>query len=188
MSDIRSENDDEVIEKVREATSAACGVLDSLFPGADDKANPGVTSNFAGLLEAAIMEMLKGRSILDDVRGHSTHLPQLVVDQSFFGYPQGSHDAYLIVMYGRDPERKELNGEGLLALCPDSDRLAALDLVSDAFTSVEAAAIHAANWLKEEGISIERAREMKLLCKPVGFTESTSGYFVLDPSARRRAA
>lgn len=188
MTDIRTDADAILAETVREAASAACAVLDQTFPGGDSREQPGITSNFAGLLEAAIMEMLKGRSILDATRGHSTALPTLVIDESFFGRPSVA-DAYLVVMYGRDPEGVfGPDDHHLLALCPDMDGPRRLDGIEDAFTSADAAAAHASNWLQREGVSLERARQMQLVCKPVGFAENTGGYFVLDPAGRRRAA
>jgi hypothetical protein len=187
MTDIRIDTDEAVKEIVREAVKAACGVLDEMFPGGDNTTNPGITSNFAGLLEDAMMEMLAGRSILNDIRGHATVLPPLLVDDLFFGYPTAG-DAYLVIMYGRDPGGLVLEERPLFALCPDFDGLRRLDQVGDAFTSFEAATAHAAEWLRSEGVSIERALEMQLVCKPVGFAENKNGYFVLDPTARQRAA
>jgi hypothetical protein len=187
MTDIRIDTDEAVKEIVRKAATAACFELDGMFPESDSKVNPGITSNFASLLEAAMMEMLKGRSILNDVRGHATNLPTLVIDEFFFGRPSEG-DAYLVVMYDRDPGGLVVDENRLCALCPDFDGMRPLDMVSDAFTSFEAATAHAAEWLQSEGVSIERAREMQLVCKAVGFAENKSGYFVLDPTARRRAA
>lgn len=188
MTDIRTDSDVVLIETVREAASAACAVLDETFPGGDSKTHPGITSNFAGLLEAAIMEMLKGRSILDAARGHSTVLPTHVIDESFFGRPTDG-DAFLVVMYGRDPDGIVVpEDQQVLALCPDHDGPRRLDVIEDAFTCFAAAAAHASDWLQREGVSIERARQMQLVCKAVGFSESRNGYFVLDPAGRRRAA
>lgn len=186
MTVIRIDTDAQVEETVREAVSAACDVLDGLFPGSDGEQS-GITSNFAGLLEGAIFEMLKGRSILDTRRGHTTHLPTLLIDESFFGEDNGSGDAYLVLLYGRSPNGARAVVEPL-ALCPDTDRLRPVAEIADAFTSFSAAAAHAVSWLQKQGASIQEAQEMQLACKAVGFAEDRKGYFVLDPKARRLRA
>jgi hypothetical protein len=187
MTDIRIDTDEAVKEVIHEAAKVACDVLDGMFPGADSKDNPGITSNFVGQLEAAMIELLKGRFIVHTWRDRAGGLPTLVIDEFFFGRPSDG-DAYLVVLYGRDPVGLVLDDCPLFALCPDFDGLRRLDLVGDAFTSFEAATAHAAEWLRSEGITIERAKEMQLVCKAVGFAENKNGYFVLDPTARRRAA
>jgi hypothetical protein len=198
MTTLRSVNSDEVRTAVVEAARAACERLDETFPGVERN---GITSNFHGLLEEALMHMLKGRSLLDAQRGHYTKLPVLVIDDGFFGNPHLRGDAFLITREGRpvwddDGSAPHLRDGEVLALEPDGAVFKPISKVGDAWTSFEAAAAAAMKYCGEEGLNLEGAMALKLNIQPVvPRSDSDCGYvlderrsWAMDAAARERQA
>ena len=74
---IQNASDDAVVKAIEDVAKAACEVLDQQFPGHDAG---GITSDFQGALVEVLTHMLRGRSVLDTQRGHTTALPVLVVE------------------------------------------------------------------------------------------------------------
>jgi hypothetical protein len=178
MTQLQFSNDPAVQQAIADATAEACRVLDDRFPGWDAG---GITSNFQGLLAETITHMLKGRSVLDGVRGHATFLPRLIVDDSFFGCPLIRGEMFLI----HKPE-KPVYGEPdrVLVLDPDSSRFKPISTVGDAFTSFEHAAAAAMKYLEAEGLTLEQAKELKLEVVPVVFdpcSTSDRGFKIVSP-------
>lgn len=73
---IKIASDDAVVKAIEKAAQAACLVLDQQFPGQE---TGGITSNFQGLLVEVLTHMLRGRSVLDEQRGHTIELPVRIV-------------------------------------------------------------------------------------------------------------
>lgn len=200
MATIKHEADSSVAEAIEEATRAACEVLDRQFPGFE---NGGITSNFQGMLRDVIGHMLKGKSVLDAERGHSSTLPKLVVDNAFFGDPRCRGTMFLVTKPGDaqaaarealSKVRERAFGETqhdhdnggvpeLLALAPDSLVFRGLDRIGDAWTSFDAAATFALNYLRAEGLSIAEAAEMGLMIQAVEFDPAKDRGFVLAGQA-----
>lgn len=84
-------DDSEVHEAVERATSAACAVLDELFPGGDSR---GICTNFAGLLERSLLQMLSGQ--VPQPGRTSTWLPELVLTDASFGDPRGRGEYFVV--------------------------------------------------------------------------------------------
>lgn len=181
---LRHVNDTDVTQKIQEAAQAACGKLDELFPGCD---NGGVTTNFQGLLVEVLTHMLAGRSLLDSKRGHFTQLPELVIDDAFFGSPMIRGDMFLVTKKADCPERGEGKGD-LVALDPDSGDFRPLSAIGDAHTSFEAAAKFALTYLRMFGHGPEQARKLGLKVQPVEFDKARGTGFVLTEIAHKVAA
>jgi len=179
MTRLQCHDDKDVIQAIESAASAACQELDKQFPGWD---NGGVTSNFQGHLSEVITRMLKGQSVLDGVLGHRTHLPRLIIDDTFFGCPLIRGDMFLI----HKPE-KPVFGEPdrMLVLQPDSTRFRPISDAGDAFTSFEHAAAAAAKYLAAEGLTLEQAKELNLQVLPVEHVQNgTDRGFVIAGHAK----
>lgn len=176
---LQMQNDAAVLHAIEAAAAAACKELDKQFPGAD---NGGITSNFQGHLADALKQMLKGRSVLDGLHGHSTLLPRLVLDDSFFGSPLVRGDLFLILKPAKQ-ENGQPNRE--LVLQPGASNFIPMLSAGDAFTSFGAAAATAAKYLVDEGFSLEQAKELNLQVLPVEPTQNGSDTgFVLADHAR----
>lgn len=177
MTTVKHEAVSGVVDAIEDAAQAACRVLDSHFPGFEQC---GITSNFQGLLMDVIGHMLKGRSVLDGKRGHATQLPQLVIDNSFFGDPIVRGEMFLVTKVGDDGR--------VVALSPDSLVFRSLDRIGDAWTSFDAAAAFALNYLRAEGISIAEAAELGLTVQSVQFDGDRERGFVIVGQAEKLAA
>ena len=141
---------------VEAAVRAACDELDVLFPGAKPEVN-GVSSNFAGLLEAHIKALLTGKS--GYTPSHLVSLPVLLATDHVFGkaysLPDEQGCGYMVV---DDTEHRVLSaysGRFLHALqkTGDSDRVATKrgQDVDVLFATHEAAVLGALAALEEEG-------------------------------------
>lgn len=194
MTALRHDQDTEVTEAIEAAAHAACEVLDSAFPGHD---NGGITSNFQGLLAEVLAHMLKGRSVLDSQRGHFIQLSALVIDGAFFGNPLARGEAFLVTKEGSEQWGavgtglhggcKPL-GRELLALSPDSKTFRPIAEASDAWTSFEAAAGQALDYLRAEELTLEQARELGLRVRAVVADQARERGHVLSDVALRLAA
>lgn len=171
MSELRHVADQDVSQVVADAVAAACEKLDAVFPGRDAG---GITSNFQGLLEQVVQQMLIGRSQLDAARGYSVHLPQLLIDDAFFGSPLLRGSFFL-------PVRIETAVEPIEALDPDGGGFKRIDLVADAWTSYERAARAALEYLRAMGSSIEEAKAMKLSIVAVWPAPGKERGYVVSP-------
>ena len=86
-------SDERVQRAVEQATRAACGVLDEMFPGGDAR---GISSTFQGRLEEVLKTMLNGR----DPNSTSMRAPgmnRLALADQDFGSNAESHFAYYVV-------------------------------------------------------------------------------------------
>lgn len=165
----------DVQAQIEQAASQACKTLDTLFPGND---NGGITSNFQGLLVEALTHMLKGHSLLDAKRGHFTELPQLIVDETFFGNPLTRGDAFLVVQ-AWDAAKPET-----IVLDPDSNLFMPISKAGDAFTSFDAAAKQAFDYCVREGLDVEQATELGLQVRAVAVNQaSQTGYILVSDLA-----
>lgn len=176
---LQMHDDTPVLLAIEAAAAAACKELDKHFPGSD---NGGITSNFQGHLTDVLKQMLKGHSVLDGLHGHSTQLPRLILDDSFFGCSLIRGDLFLIFK----PAKQE-NGQpdGTLVLQPDASTFVPVLTAGDAFTSFEAAAAAAAKYLADEDLSLEQAKELNLQVLPVEPTQNGSDRgFVIAGHAR----
>lgn len=172
---ILSVDDSSVEEVVERAAALACVALDEFFPGAE---KGGITSNFQGALVRALKQMLEGKG--------SAYLPQLVVDDRFFGNPCASGSAYLIVRTMRDncawneaAQRFGMDVVQALDLEFGHSGFRPLSQVSDAYTSFEAAAADALRYLQANGYTLAEARELALEVRAVEFDKASttdSGY------------
>lgn len=178
--DFHFETDKDVVNAIEKAASEACQVLDSIFPGFDKN---GITSEFQGHLKEILTEMLKGQAPV--IRGCSTSLPTLIVDETFFGNPNQKGNAFLVTKLS-DPvwEKDESTGRfqpqrHLVALDLDSGFFRPLSQISDAWTSFELAASSAVEHLKKHGLSMEEARAEGLSIKAVTMI-SEGGYSVTN--------
>ena len=172
MTTLRHIGDQAVCEAVSDAVSSACKTLDLLFPGRDAG---GITSNFQGLLEEVVLHMLRGQSVLDGRRGHTVSLPQLVIDDSFFGNPLAKGDLFVAV------KGERVGTDAVLALNPDSNGFKALYELGDAWTSFGHAALAAKGYLERNDYSLEAAQELGLRVVPVTMIENAEcGYQVVD--------
>lgn len=179
MTRLQSHDDKDVTQAIESAALAACHELDKQFPGWD---NGGITSNFQGHLAEVITRMLKGHSVLDGVHGHRTHLPRLILDDTFFGCPLIRGDMFLI-----HKPVKPVFGESdrMLVLQPDSTVFRPISDAGDAFTSFEHAAAAAAKYLAAEGLSLEQAKELNLQVVPVEYAQDrTDRGFVIAGHAK----
>lgn len=102
-------DDDRVQAAVAEAARAACNVLDEAFPGRDAG---GITSNFQGLLEQLLTEMVNGR---DPSSRHQTALPKLALADDDFGRDDPAWAAYFVV---RTTDGWVLNWSGTQFVAP----------------------------------------------------------------------
>ncbi|MBK6616380.1 hypothetical protein [Ottowia sp.] len=176
MAAVKFDSDEATRATVEAAAKAACEVLDEAFPGWDAG---GITSNFQGMLGEALTHMLKGRSLLDRERGHTTLLPALLLDDSLFGTPWTPGEAFLVTKAGEEKwqygggEPKFLGAE-LLVLQPDSMQWRPIERAGDAWTSFEAAAAAGARYLKALGCSIEEAQQMGLKVQAVEFDPAST--------------
>lgn len=102
-------DDEQVQAAVAEAARAACGVLDEMFPGRDAG---GITSNFQGLLEQLLTEMLNGR---DPSSRRQTVLPKLALADNDFGREDQGWAAYFVV---RTTDGWVLNWSGTQFVAP----------------------------------------------------------------------
>lgn len=194
MTALRTSEDQDVVETIEEAARTACNILDSKFPGCEKN---GITSNFQGLLVEVLTHMLKGRSVLDERRGHYTRLPTLIIDDSFFGTPCIRGEAFLVtkdgleqwgaIGSGSDGGCKFL-GRELLALNPDSNRFRPMPQIGDAWTSFEAAAKAALQFLRDEGLSLEEATALGLNIQAVVPDQSRETGYILAAPALQLAA
>lgn len=190
MTQLRHEADTDVVQAIDDAARAACDVLDQVFPGGD---GGGITSNFQGLLVEVLGHMLKGRSVLDGRRGHSTDLPQLVADDAFFGSPYIRGEAFLLTKEGhemwdhRTTPPKYL-GRETLVLPPGRHSFCSLAQAGDAWTSFEAAAAGAREYLKEIDASFEQARDLGLKIQPVVLDRSRETGYLLAEHVLPKAA
>lgn len=173
MSELRHVADQDVSQVVAEAVAAACEKLDAFFPGRDAG---GITSNFQGLLEQVVQQMLIGRSQLDGARGYSVHLPQLLIDDAFFGSPLLRGSLFL-------PVRIYSAVEPIEALDPDGGGFKRIDLVADAWTSYELAARAAFKYLREMGMSIEEAQAMQVCVVAVQPAPGKERGYVVSPGS-----
>lgn len=186
--EFRFETDTDVQDAIEEATADACQVLDSLFPGYDAG---GITSNFQGHLKALITDMVKGRAPV--VRGHSTTLPTLVADDTFFGNPNQDGDAFLIVklddpVWEKDEAKdRYLPKRYMIALDPVSATFKPLSACGDAWTSFEAAAADAVKHIRKLGLTMEQAREQEFSIRAVKHADGL-GYEVASGSMKVMAA
>lgn len=168
MAALQFEQDPAVAKAVEEATAKACEALDAQFPGWD---SGGITSNFQGMLAQVITAMLKGQSLLDSERGHSTMLPRLIVDQAFFGKPWVQGDMFLI----HKPEKPVWGEtERVLVLEPGASSFKPIAQAGDAFTSFSAAAVEAMKYLDGEGLTMEQATALQLTIVPVVYDTQTN--------------
>lgn len=174
MTVLRHIEDHAVCKGVSQAVAAACECLDVLFPGRDAR---GITSNFQGLLEEVVLQMLLGRSVLDSRRGHTVALPQLVIDDGFFGRPLDRGELFLACKPSAPGSHK------VLALDPDGEDFKALDGIGDAWTSYEAAARAARRYFVRKELTLEQAHVLELQVRAVemianaerGYALSTAG-------------
>jgi hypothetical protein len=121
-------------------------VLDKMFPGGE---SGGITSNFQGLLSEVILQMAKGRSVLDGLKGYATHLSPLVVDDSMFGQPMVRGDQFLVLT----------GGDHVLALQPGNREFRPLAEITDAWTSFDVAAQAAFEHCARQGMTIHDIRK-----------------------------
>jgi hypothetical protein len=194
MTALLNDHDAEVVDTIEDAARAACKVLDEVFPGHE---RAGITSNFQGLLVEVLAHMLKGRSVLDGRRGAYVALPQLIIDETFFGAAFTKGDTFLVTKDGAEiwgavgsaPDGGcAYQGRDVLALCPDSNRFRPIAEIGDAWTSVEAACAAALAYLRGQGSSLEEAREYRLKVQPVVADRSRErGYVLLDVALRLAA-
>jgi hypothetical protein len=191
MTTLRYHQAADILETVENAARAACESLDAAFPGHD---KGGITSNFHGLLVEVLTHMLKGRSVLDGQRGHYTKLPELVVDNSFFGNPLIRGDAFLVTkdgeqMWERHGDSYKCVGREILVLQPHCTGFRKISVADDAWTSFEAAAEAAMTYLRSEGFSIEQARALDLQVQAVVADPTKDrGYRVMNSTLSLRAA
>jgi biotin operon repressor len=178
--DFRFDTDTDVEDAVEQAAAEACQVLDAIFPGYDAG---GITSNFQGLLKDILSDMVKGRAPV--VRGHSTALPTLVADGTFFGAPNQAGDAFLLTKLN-DPvwEKDEAKGRYLpkrhmIALDPVSSTFKPLSECGDAWTSFGAAVENAVKHIRKNGFTMEQAREQGYAIRSVRHA-TVDGYEVTD--------
>lgn len=173
--------DETVNEAVRDAVKAACESLDATFPGAE---KGGITSNFACLLERVMKDMLQGKA---PVVHKQVSLPQLVVDDSFFGPVLGDcGKMFLPIRVGyeqlgvKDGRYTRLGVE-ILALDPQHNIFRQIEKTEDCFTSYEAAVTALRKWVEQEGLSIEEVREMHFMIAAVDFGQlDDEGFKVKD--------
>jgi hypothetical protein len=171
--------EDQIVDDtVEAATAAACDVLDTLFPGAD---NGGITSNFQGLLKRSLMEMIQGRT---PRQTHQTHLPKLVMNGDDFGPATINETMFLPICVGYpqfgivDGKYGRLDVE-VTGLEDANGHFHPLAQTEDCFTSRAAAEKVLREWLHTEGCSIEQVRDMNILIAPVDFLDG-EGFKVKD--------
>lgn len=167
--------DDEVVETaIRDAVTAACNSLDTLFPGCD---NGGITTNFAGTLETAIRKMLTG---VDPVcsRG-AAHLPVLALDDHHFGDHRSSEKLFVIAaaLERASDECPKKPAMRSLVLNWSGSAFVPLETPGevDPFMSFDAAVKGALRWLRNEETTLESA---KISIRPVRQTDT--GYTFAD--------
>ena len=195
--------DTDVQDAVATAARLACRSLDELFPGWDNPARPGITSNFQGQLEEVIGRMLTGES---QVRQGS--LPSLVMTDHAFGNPLASGEMFVVIREIGEGFLDSPQGESFTALLargerPESGKHYAVlgdagsfvepkaQLASglfepkvedaiDPFTSFDAAVQGAMRWLRAHGMSNDAAR---LSIVPVAFVKDSCSALQLNPAA-----
>lgn len=136
---------DDVIER---AVSAACDVLDELFPDAP-KESRGIGSNFQGVLGDHIRAMLTGLEARHS--NHSTYLNALLGRWDSFGrLPNAAHSARIGYTVAKPGERHDQP-----ALFLNAGSMVPLEKLSpgDLYTSVEACAQAAMRWMHGRDIS-----------------------------------
>lgn len=140
-------DDPQVDEVIERAVSAACEVLDELFPGAP-KESRGISSNFQGVLLDHIRAMLTG--IEARHCNHRTYLNALLGRWDSFGsispIPDGNIGYTVVKVGDRYGQHDLYYDEGQLK------ELAHLD-PSSLFTSQEACAKAVMQWLDRQGLS-----------------------------------
>lgn len=182
--DFRFDTDADVEDAVEQAAAEACQVLDAIFPGYDAG---GITSNFQGLLKDILSDMVKGRAPV--VRGHSTELPTLVADGTFFGDPRQDGEAFLVTKMSEPVWEKDevLNRyrpqRHVIALDPVTSMFRKLSECGDAWTSFDAAVSAAVEHVKKKGLTMDQAREEGLCVRAVRHA-SGDGYEIMADDLR----
>lgn len=168
-------SDPEVCEAVEEAARAACHILDETFPGKDSKDSPGITSNFQGLLEEVLRQMIAGVDPLAAMKGYQTGLPALAYTDARFGNQRQIGDGYVVLK----PSPEQPSWRHPDDMIPD---LALNDLGTrfvplgtpdaiDPFTSYEAAVQGAMSYLKEHDEETGQQIEVRAVAMaPNGWT------------------
>lgn len=177
LATLQLRNSESVLEAIENASTAACKVLDAQFPGWD---SGGITSNFQGLLAEVITQMLKGKSVLDETRGHPTKLPRLILDHDFFGNTNVRGEFFLVRKVSTSPHA---DLEPVLVLDPDTSAFGPIESVNDAYTSFQAASEAAMKYLVAEGFTIDEAEDLKLKVVPVVLAPADTpecGYVIPD--------
>lgn len=133
-----------VSQALRQAVSAACHELDSLFPGARPEKN-GISSNFAGLLEDHLRAMLEGNAHA----ARPTRLPVLGYSQATFGPEQPlppQAQGWLVQVTGQNQFLEPAN---LYHNFPSAYRK--LSRITDLYSSWSAAAACALQAIADQG-------------------------------------
>jgi hypothetical protein len=172
MTKLLHAKSDTVQDLAEEASRAACKVLDGVFPGKD---RDGISSNFQGLLAEALGHMLKGCSLLDASRGHSTQINRLVADDSLFGQSMVRGDWFLVTQ-GLDE---------IFVLEPGRDDFRPIEQAGDAWLTFEAAANAALAFCRKADMTVLDVIQSRIEVKPVvQRANSLTGYLVCDPFSK----
>ena len=143
--------DEAVQSAARDAVLAATESLDATFPGGD---GDGVNTNFAGLLETAIVAMLSGTDPLRTSRTIS-QLNVLVYDDHHFGDPFQKGKMFAVIQRVQDEWDDSLRRDVPVYRALDDDARRFVPMGDgesiDPCISFAAAVKEAIKWLRREG-------------------------------------
>ena len=186
MNYLRHERDEDVQALVNAVAHATAEIMKPLFM------RNGLTelgADFETSVAEAVCALLKGAGGTDFRRlMMGKKLPQLLIDDAFFGHPAAGDSEYLVVT-AKDVSTGEFaasvgGSRGWFVLQPGAREFTALDDATVAYKDFGEAVQAVLQFLRQQGVDLEEAKRLGLRVMPVAHVPAYKGGFVLATGRR----